>query len=294
MRGIALSSALGLIVLMAVVARAQTETGAIRVRVQVPDSLQLIPGVQLSLTQQSGEGPLDLPDNEEDLLKYLKELAAARGILAEDLQIRTTGRPNTLSSSSPPCPSANAPVRISSPQTVTNAEGTAEFQNLKPGQYTLKAGREGYIGLTNGSATVIAPSLATSTVTVDRGQQGQAVLFLNPEATLRGRVLDARGAPVANACVELGVLQRLNGETVFVRGPAARTDAIGDYRVYSVSPGEYVVRVRTAAGSSPSNDFIFFPNSPTLQDATLVPVQAGSETVGIDIKVPTQVQLDRR
>ena len=39
----------------------------------------------------TGDALLDLPDNEEDLLAYLEELAAARGIVGGELDIRVDG-----------------------------------------------------------------------------------------------------------------------------------------------------------------------------------------------------------
>src|SRR4029453_13512502 len=43
----------------------------------------------------TGDALLDLPDNEEDLLAYLEELAAQRGIIGGDLQILTDGFQNS-------------------------------------------------------------------------------------------------------------------------------------------------------------------------------------------------------
>jgi hypothetical protein len=43
----------------------------------------------------TGDALLDLPDNEEDLLAYLEELAAARGIIGGELEILTDGFRNS-------------------------------------------------------------------------------------------------------------------------------------------------------------------------------------------------------
>src|SRR4030095_9369955 len=53
--------------------------------------------VDSSLTTDTitGDALLDLPDNEEDLLAYLTELAAARGIVDGELNIRVDGFENT-------------------------------------------------------------------------------------------------------------------------------------------------------------------------------------------------------
>jgi len=53
------------------------------------------PNDSLTTDTITGDALLDLPENEEDLLAYLQELAAARGIVGDELNIRVDGFENT-------------------------------------------------------------------------------------------------------------------------------------------------------------------------------------------------------
>src|SRR5215471_3795381 len=115
-------AATGALVLM-VPTIAQAQTGSIQISVKVPGTLAPVPGVQIQLTplqHLSGETLLDLPDNEDDLLAYLQQLAAARGITG-DVQISTYGAQTTNLSLR--CPrSSTSPASIA-PTAVTDVQG---------------------------------------------------------------------------------------------------------------------------------------------------------------------------
>jgi hypothetical protein len=264
----------GLVTLLATSALAQAQTGVVRVSVKVPGTLTPVPDVQILLegVQNPPPGLLDLPDNEQDLLAYLEELAAARGIV--------TG----TNSTSMRCPGPGvSSAKIAAPQAVTDAAGNATIQNLNPGKYVLRAAREGFLGVPERtSITALAPSTITSSVVVESGILSTPVsLFLNPAATVSGRVVDANNTPVVNACVVLGLVRTDNAGKTFVSGPRAFTDNMGEYQLQSVSPGEYAVRVH-----SQTRFGITYLLGEDLDKATLLSIQPGTNAVGIDFKLP--------
>jgi hypothetical protein len=215
----------------------------------------------------------------QEVLAYLEELAAARGIIADDLQ--PAGRSGQIT-----CPrSTSSAVKIDSPVAVTDAEGNATISNLKTGKYVLRAGREGYLGvLSPQTATAVAPKSASLEVTVDSGiPASQVSLFLNPSATVSGRIVDASGAPVGNACVQLGQRKQQRTGITFVPGPRSVTDSKGEYRLQYVSPGEYVIGARAAQSSG---SIRYLPGVAELEKATTLTIEAGSDTVSIDFKLP--------
>jgi len=270
-------TAIGLASALTVPSLAQPQTGEIRVSVKVPGTLKPVPGVQILVSgpwNPQGSPPLlVLPDNEEDLLAYLEELAAARGIIGGDLQISTI------------CPRTYSIAPGTSAAAVTDAEGNATIPNLKMGKYVLKAGREGYVGVQPPQmATVIPPKSVSLEVTVDSGTPTSPVsLFLNPGATVSGRVVDASGAPVENACVQLGLVKQQKTGPTFIPGPRAITDSKGQYRLESVGPGEYVIRAK-----APQSDaaITYFPGVREPEKATTLTVETGSDTVRTDFKLP--------
>jgi hypothetical protein len=231
---------------------------------------------------------LDLPDNEKDLLAYLEKLAAARGIVTvsrDNVQIGGA-YVNTQRSLPTTCYSSMAsPPQIVAPKAVTDANGNATIQNLKAGTYFLRAGLDGFLGvLPPEPGNAVAPNFVSSTLIVDSGtSSAQASLFLNPAATVSGRVVDANGAPVTNACVLLELARSEKTGKIYVPGPRAPTDNNGEYRLRSVSPGEYTVLVQSTL--TPSS-IAYFPGVTDRESASLLSIQAGVDAVNIDLKLP--------
>ena len=181
-------TAVGLAAMLTSPLLAQAQAGTIRVRVRVPGTLAPVPGVQISLSG-SGEQTSDLPDNEEDLLAFLEGLAAARGIIAGELEITVDHGATTNRSLVCPSPANSAP-KTTSPAAVTDAEGIATIPNLQPGTYRLSAGRDGYVGAPLQKKTVVAPQSVSLEVAVDSGiLASQVSLFLTPAASVSGRVV---------------------------------------------------------------------------------------------------------
>ena len=271
---------------LAVPGLAQSQTGTLRVSVRAPGTLAPVPGVQIAALVPGVPLPsVDLPDNEEELLAYLEELAAVRGIISGDLEI-ITGHSGQATTVSMICPRLDtSPAKIPSPAAVTDADGNATIANLKPGRYILHAGREGYIALLPPqAATARAAKSVSSTVEVYAASPTpQATLFLNPAATVSGRITSANGTPVANACVQLGLVSRQATGTTLKPGPRALTDNNGEYRLQLVSPGEYALRVQPAAASA---SIRYLPGVADPEKATVLSIEAGSNTVGIDLKIP--------
>jgi len=268
--------AAGLIALLASSAPAQARNGMIHVGVKVPGTSAPVAGVQISLEPprpaDSPSGLLDLPDNEAELLAYLEHLAGARG--------------NTVGANSPSmrCPAPASSTRSAMLQAVTDADGNATIQNLLPGRYVVRAGREGFLGLLEpDSFTALATSTASSSVVVESDKPASVSLFLNPASTVSGRVVDANNTPVVNACVVLGLVRTDTSGKIFVPGPRAFTDNKGEYQVLSVSPGEYAVRVLSQ--TPPAATYLLAED---LDKATLLSVQPGTNTVGIDFKLPNR------
>ena len=251
---------------LAVPGLAQSQTGTLRVSVRVPGTLAPVPGVQISVTSPDTNSRLpNLPGNEEDLLEYLGKLAVARGIAGHLEIITDHGDPHRRVV----CPKLpSQPVNIASPAALTDADGSAVIPNLKAGQYVVNAGHERY---------VVPPSNVPTTVMVESGASSSVSLFLNPAATASGRVVDANGTPVVNACVSLLEMKQ---QKVAAQAP---TDDKGEYRLQSVSAGEYMFRVQSA--QSPSV-IVYYPGVANTQNAATLSIEAGSNTVGIDLKIP--------
>jgi len=271
------------IALGAVPAFSQQETGVLRVRVRVPGTLAAISGAQIYLLR---EGVLyDLPDNEEDLLAYLRNLAIARGLGEPDALSVVMGHSNDrMTMNQLICSPRPAPPGPNSAAGVTDAEGYTTIRDLAPGQYQVYARRTGYAGVAQTIwETIQATGTVSSVVEVNAGETPvETSLLMNPTATVSGRIRDAMGNPAVNACVLLGALNRENGRIVFLPGAHAFTDASGDYRMEFLTPGTYVLRVNFAG--SPGG--FYFPGTGNLDAAVSLKLEAGHVTTGIDVKLP--------
>lgn len=202
------------------------------------------------------------------MLAYLRELAAQRGISdASTCYAPTAGR-----------------ARIVSPNAITDVEGNAVFPNLPLGSYTVRVGLDGYIGfLPTGSNTANAPLRPTSTVVVEPGGNTEVPFLLNRASTISGRVRDSKGVPIENLCVQLGMIKSENGRRVLTGGPSAITDSKGEYRLRSVSPGSYSIRVQPVGSASV---IVYYPGTEEPDKATLLTIEAGSNVVVIDFNLP--------
>ena len=119
------------------------------------------------------------------------------------------------------------------------AGGQFSFQNLEPGQYRLSATRNGYVRMEYGARSPNRPGLP---ITLNPGQKlADVVLQLMPAGTISGRVFDRDGEPLANVTVEALKYSYQEGQRVMNVVQTARTNDLGEYRLFWLQPGQYFV-----------------------------------------------------
>lgn len=173
---------------------------------------------------------------------------------------------------------------------VTDAGGGFSFHDLPPGRYDLQVYHQRYPMSRNGMArqtVALKPGEKTSRVTVE----------LMPGAAVSGRVLDEDGDPVVGCFVQ--VHSPKNG----MRGPtslgAEPTNENGEYRVYGIQPGKYIVAAHCqqpvfqprplSAGPPPPPSFAyppqFFPLTNDPATAQVMEFAPGAEKSGVDFQL---------
>ena len=105
--------------------------------------------------------------------------------------------------------------------------------------------------------------------------------------TLTGRVFDELGDPVQGATVQVLRVQYQAGrrQLVHVQTAAHPTDDLGQYRLFALSPGQYIVSAVVGDVASldvPGYVRSYFPGTPTASDAQFVAVAASQEVTGRD------------
>jgi hypothetical protein len=174
-------------------------------------------------------------------------------------------------------PLPDVKVTIDGPQkaeAVTDAKGEFKIEGVQPGEYTvLPATPKGLA--TRGEDRKVKVA--------DRGC-AVAHLWLESNARLSGRVLNAQGLPVAKAEV---VLHEANKETYNGYVDYAYADEDGAYQFKLIPPGRYVLRLRYDGMSSQNRPFpvIFYPGTAEKSQARIFTIEEG-ETIDLDIKVP--------
>lgn len=178
-------------------------------------------------------------------------------------------------------------------------DGRFTFSGLPPGQYTVRAYREGYFPETNDGST---PQIANVSVPLTTDQPSANVSIpLIPGAAIGGRVMDTEGRAVVNARVQVLRLNYDNGRPVLESSAGVvRSDDQGNFRVFHIRPGEYYVSVTPAIrgdslGPATNRDLIpdpkeelvrtFFPDAIDARRAKTITLRSGEDFMGLTISV---------
>jgi protocatechuate 3,4-dioxygenase beta subunit len=136
---------------------------------------------------------------------------------------------------------SNSDERITA---TTNITGGFAFPNLRPSTYRLTATRPGYLTAEYGQRRSDRDG---APITLDAGQQMKGVLLvLTPTGAIAGRVYDGNGDPVIEATVQAFNYRYAEGRRLLTRAQSAKTNDLGEYRIYGIRPGQYVVSAAPA------------------------------------------------
>jgi len=158
----------------------------------------------------------------------------------------------------------------------TDEDGKFQLTNLSPGNYVIRVGAAGYVPEPSFAASSFYRPGENITIRMIKG------------GVITGRVLNQNGEPMALARVRSVRVKDEEGNPArdANTGRDWTTDDRGMYRLYGLEPGAYVVSAtftnmfRAASSQAAST---YYPSA-TLDGATLVNVNAGNETGGIDIR----------
>jgi Carboxypeptidase regulatory-like domain len=205
-----------------------------------------------------------------------------------------------------PVSRASQPLETSSRprQAVTNAQGVFEFNGLQAGTYRIIVSGAThfpqYIGMAYGAKRPNAPfsSEMGQTISVAEGQTfDKAVVQLPRGAVISGRVTDESSEPLAR--VQVYTVFYPPGSTRGQRtGFGAQTDDLGQFRLYGLAPGDYLVAAEARENTfmSPNAPLeveeerigfltTYYPGTTDEAAASRVRTRAGSETSGIEIRL---------
>jgi len=204
---------------------------------------------------------------------------------------------------------------------VTDDDGRFEFEQLPAGRYTLVVSKPAYASSYYGARRLHRPP-GTPVVLADGERRTNVVIPLVRGAVVAGTVRNAGGQPIADARVMVLEYRTTNGRRGLVPalGSSAQTDDRGEYRLYGLPPGTYVVGATLPSSAQsaarPTSDAevrwaqqmsgssmaglpveppavqpsvitvpVYYPGTPDLEAASAIEVGPGDERPGIDLVV---------
>jgi protocatechuate 3,4-dioxygenase beta subunit len=129
--------------------------------------------------------------------------------------------------------------------TNTDDQGKFQFKDVDEGPYRIIAARNGFARMEYGQRTFNRPG---TVLNVRAGQPVTDISFrLSPASTISGRVLDSLGEPLPGVTVQaLRSTYDATGRRTLQPVGSARTNDLGEYRIYWINPGRYVVSANAA------------------------------------------------
>ena len=192
-------------------------------------------------------------------------------------------------------------------------KGQFVFKDVPPGEYGLAATQVGYLRSEYGQKRHSGPG-AKFTLQAGQGLKG-VVLPMEETAVISGQIRGAKGLPLANVQVHALKYGYEGGRRVLQAVRVVRTNDEGDYRLYWLPPGQYVVMAMpllggieesliivgsdgTARGFSsirPPNGTpivlpeesgnvpFYYPGTVQLDGATVITLKAGEQRAGVSL-----------
>src|SRR5262245_37687224 len=132
------------------------------------------------------------------------------------------------------------PVNSQTAQGITADDGGKfAFRDLAPGQYRISVSRDRYVASEYGQRSPIGSGVAISLSA--QQQFKDARVALAPAGTISGRVLNRYGEPAGNINVQALRYAYQDGRRSLTPFQAIRTNDLGEYRLFWMPPGQYII-----------------------------------------------------
>src|SRR5262245_10667092 len=183
------------------------------------------------------------------------------------------------------------------PAVLTDDRGRFQIKDVDPGNYRIVAARNGFARQEYGQRSF---NRSGTIISVRPGQQVQDIEFkLTAAPTISGRVVDMYGEPQPGITIQaLRSAYDANGKRTPQQVQTARTNDLGEYRLYWLNPGRYFVSANAAKSTmetmlslsglngpgAPGNEvtdpgfsLTYYPGTPDITQAASVDLQPGTE-----------------
>jgi hypothetical protein len=192
--------------------------------------------------------------------------------------------------------SAGVPVELLKPlstaSTVTDESGSFTFKDLPAGRYALAVRRDGYFTADESSNPGESrnPTMVGRIITIESGKRPPALdLFMIEGGVISGRIRDPLGQPATNVTVAAYQPSYWNGVLSWQSAMEKRTDDRGDYSLYPLRQGQYLVAAVPATEPNPQSQDswarTFYPGSDYPLAAVPVTIRYGQDARAINIDI---------
>lgn len=157
---------------------------------------------------------------------------------------------------------------------VTNAEGICEFRGLQVGAYSLQVVQRSFF-----------PSEESENqwhrVEIRNSQSQSLDFYLIKGGVLKGRIVSIEGSPLIG--MPISAIKLTGKEPSLPSTKESNATAIsddrGEFRIYGLRPGRYIVAVNAQRSASPLKTFpaLFYPGERQLANATAFDLLLGQE-----------------
>jgi Carboxypeptidase regulatory-like domain len=177
----------------------------------------------------------------------------------------------------------------------TDSEGKFVISKVAPGQYRMMVTRNGYVPEAYGSRR---SGEQGQPFTLSPGKTMDDLLFrMTPTALITGRVSDEHGEDMPGATVSALYAAYTGGRRTLIPAITAETNDLGEYRLYNLAPGKYLLSVSYEPGRMPMrgigraaiiNDSqqsippVYYPGTTDPSQAAPLDVAAGAELRSMD------------
>jgi hypothetical protein len=184
---------------------------------------------------------------------------------------------------------ASGSTPASAAAALTDGEGRYELTELAAGSYTVSATKPNYVRTSWGEQRVEGPG---KRIVVADGQRLASIdLVLRRGGVITGKIVDEFGDPISDVFVSAMRYQYTQGSRRLMSvGRGSPTNDIGDYRVYGLPPGQYVISatLRSVMGPGMENDrtgyaATLYPGTANVAEAQRLSIAPGQTIANINL-----------
>lgn len=174
---------------------------------------------------------------------------------------------------------------------ITDDSGAFTFTNLPAGTYTLVGNRPAWVGTAYGTKTYGRGSGVPISLAAGQQMTGVVLKMLHGSA-IAGTIREASGRPSTDVEIIMMMVQTVNGRRKLTPVmQSMRVDQRGEYRIYGLAPGDYVLRAQpppyAGIGTARMMGGDLRPTTPAeLEWAKMAAAAQGGGAPGVPVDVP--------